>query len=106
MKASLLVAAVIAGTLITGGAMAGAPLKGVDVKLGKNPGGGCAARTAEVKAGADGSFAVHGLPPGNYDVCVAGGPPHPFRVGADGILAGTVDSSGKSAHQTAAAATN
>jgi hypothetical protein len=44
-------------------AMAGAPLKGVDVKLGKNPGGSPAARTT---TDANGAFVFADLPAGSY----------------------------------------
>jgi hypothetical protein len=48
-------------------ALAGAPLKGIDVKLGKNPGGGCAARTTDDAGNAN--FGV--WPKGNYTLSFA-----------------------------------
>jgi hypothetical protein len=50
-------------------AYAGSPLKGIDVKLGKNPGGGCAARTTDASGKA--TFGV--WPAGNYNITF--GPP-------------------------------
>jgi hypothetical protein len=46
---------------------AGAPLKGVDVKLGKGAGGGAAARTT----GADGAFDFGVMPRGSYFLTLA-----------------------------------
>ena len=44
------------------GAAAGAPIRGADVKLGKNPGGGASTRTTD----ADGNINLKDLTPGNY----------------------------------------
>lgn len=56
------IAAVVFALLSCQLALAGSPLKGVDVKLGKNPGGGCAARTTDASGVAD--FGV--WPKGDY----------------------------------------
>jgi len=55
-------------SLIAMAAWAGAPLKGVDVKLGKNPGGGAAARTTN----ADGKANFGVLPAGSYYIVIDG----------------------------------
>jgi hypothetical protein len=62
MKRNLLV--LVCSFLIAGIAHAGAPLKGVDVKLGKNPGGSPAARTTD----ANGKVTFGVLPKGSYTI--------------------------------------
>ena len=59
---ALPVMAVVVVLFLAQAAFAGVPIKGVDVKLGKNPGGGCAARTT----GADGTADFGVWPKGNY----------------------------------------
>ena len=55
--------------MVSAAAYAGAPLKGVDVKLGKNPGGSPAARTTN----ADGKIDLGVLPAGSYYAIIDGG---------------------------------
>ena len=53
--------------LLAAAAHAGAPLKGVDVKLGKSPGGGASARTTN----ADGKLDLGVLPAGAYYLIIS-----------------------------------
>jgi len=60
-------------------AIAGSPLKGIDVKLGKNPGGGCSARSSghatecvtRQKTDDAGSVSYRDVPAGNYTIAIA-----------------------------------
>ena len=68
-QASSAVIAVAFGLLavfVAGESQAGAPLKGVDVRLGKDPGGGAAARTTDD----NGKFDFGVLPKGSYYLTV------------------------------------
>jgi hypothetical protein len=73
-------------------ALAGAPLKGVDVKLGKNPGGGCAARVTDANGQVDLGVWPK-LPEGQHytlDFGTTGKPIHIILVGAaEGPIEGT-----------------
>jgi hypothetical protein len=64
-------------------AFAGSPLKGVDVKLGKNPGGGCAARTTDATGNAD--FGV--WPKGSYTITITHPPVGPKET-SSGMASG------------------
>jgi len=67
-----------------GDALGGAPLKGVDVKLGRNPGGGAAARTTTDEEGA---FTFGNVPAGSYTLT--------FELpAASGAAAGSVSALG------------
>jgi hypothetical protein len=49
----------------------GGPLKGIDVKLGKNPGGGIQARTmTDTSANSEGFYEFQNVPPGDYKIYV------------------------------------
>jgi hypothetical protein len=67
MMRKILSISVFALLLLAVAAHAGAPLKGVDVKLGKEPGGGASARTTN----ADGKIDLGVLPAGSYSLIVS-----------------------------------
>jgi hypothetical protein len=64
---SIFAFAFLAIALLATAAHAGAPLKGVDVKLGKSPGGGASARTTN----ADGKLDLGVLPAGAYYLIIS-----------------------------------
>jgi hypothetical protein len=76
MKKHLLIA--LCSFIAAGIAYAGAPLKGVDVKLGRNPGGMAAARTTDP----NGKINFGVLARGSYYITLAAPPPAPGARGA------------------------
>ncbi len=76
-------------SLIALSAHAGAPLKGVDVKLGKNPGGSCAARTTDANGLADfGSWPA--LPAGQTYTISVGNVSQAVDVTVKGAVGGAI----------------
>ena len=67
--------------------LAGEPIPGVDVKLGKNPGRSIVASS---KTDSTGAFHFDKLPAGNYELKVYGLPDQLITVGGDGIAGGKV----------------
>ena len=69
--------------LLPGLALAGDPIPGVDVKLGKNPGGSIVASS---QTDSQGNFHFDKLPAGNYTLKLPGLPDQSFTVGAEGSI--------------------
>ena len=88
-------AVVLASTMLTGSALAATtkPVGGVGVRVCKNP-GGSSARYFNATTGKDGTFAIAGLAPAEYLVYIGTQAPIIVKVGAAGIIKGTVVSSG------------
>jgi hypothetical protein len=89
MRAARLLAVAACLCLVTfQSAFAGAPLKGVDVKLGKNPGGGAAARMTDSNGNVD--FGV--WPKGDYTLSLSPAPgPSKMHVVIAGVANGAVE---------------
>jgi len=87
MRASrLAIAAAATALLVSNPAWAGAPLKGIDVKLGKNP-GGVVSRTTN----ADGVADFGTLPPGAYTLAVQTPRPVAMHIAITGASGGRIE---------------
>jgi len=93
MRAShLLVAASVTALLVSNAAWAGVPLKGVDVKLGKNPGGSCAARTTCAATTNAEGVADFGVPPaGAYTLALQAPKPMAMHISITGGSGGPIE---------------
>jgi hypothetical protein len=83
----LLIAVAATAMLASTAAWAGAPLKGIDVKLGKNPGGGLASRTTNAEGVAD----FGALPAGAYTITLQAPKPMAMHVVVTGASGGRIE---------------
>lgn len=75
------------GDVKSGLAVEGGPIPGVDVKLGKNPGG----IVASAKTDANGAFQFTNVPAGNYTLTLPDGlPAKSISISSNGTFGGTV----------------